>query len=203
MCVCVCSVWLLPLDPRHVGVVKTAPRSLCIITKSYVLPRSLDYATRTLLRVTLLRKIEQMEAKSHPEIPFKWFPWCGTVCLHVENLSSCSGKLLLEILGGYFVVFPRRCDRKWVTNGKPGRPAYSSVEPINHVVKLQPRLLLAAVSWPQSAPREQTCYFPLILTGMTIHRRVASDHLLRCHQDIRELRLRAAMKNNYTKINNS
>lgn len=89
--------------------------------------------------------------------------------------------------------------------GKPGRPAYSSAEPINHVVKSQPRLLLellAAVSWPQSAPREQTCYFPPILRGMTLHRRVPSHHLLRCHQDIRELRLRAATENNYKKRNN-
>lgn len=70
---CVCSVWLLPLDARHVGVVKTSPRSLCVITKSYVLHGSLDYATRTLLSHAF-EKTEQMEAKSHPEIPFKWFP---------------------------------------------------------------------------------------------------------------------------------
>lgn len=70
---CVCSVRLLPLDARHVGVVKTSPRSLCVITKSYVLHRSLDYATRTLLSHAF-EKTEQMEAKSHPEIPFKWFP---------------------------------------------------------------------------------------------------------------------------------
>lgn len=57
-------------------------------------------------------------------------------------------------------------------SGKPGCPGYSSVEPINHIVKLQPRLLLAVVPWPQCAPQEQTCYFLQILRKMTLDVRV-------------------------------